>query len=486
MAVGVNNYCEVWDTDISEEEEDPQKDRDCTKTSNDRPHYYSRLFAIFLLSWQYKFGLSDAAINALFQFMHIFLSLLSKLVGSQFLVSMLETFPKSVIQCRKILRISEKNFEKYVTCVKCHSIYQYDTCYEKGLRGKLTSRRCPYVAFPKHKQVFRRQQCGALLLREVKCGPKTFCYPFKTYCWKSIIDTLHALISRPDFLRKCEHWRARNSQTGILQDIYDGRVWKDFQIFDGRNFFNQPHNFGLMMNIDWFQPFKRTTYSVGVIYLVIVNLPREERFLPENVIICGIIPGPCEPKRNINHYLSPLVSDLQKLWKGVFLDIPSCPLPVRVRGALLCVASDLPATRKTCGFTSHNSTMGCSKCLKTFTIKVTEKSDYSGYDRQNWVSRTKEHHELYSKKYQHANTRARQVAIAKSTGVRYSVLQELEYFDCVRFHVVDPMHNLLLGTGKHALSVWIKQGIIQPCQYDEIQQTVDHFSFPSDIGRIPY
>lgn len=194
-----------------------------------------------------------------------------------------------------------------------------------------------------------------------------------------------------------------------------------------------------MLNIDWFQPFKRTTHSVGVIYLVIVNLPHEERFLSENVIICGIIPGPCEPKRNINHYLSPLVSDLQKLWKGVFLDIPSCPLPVLVRAALLCVASDLPATRKTCGFTSHNSTMGCSKCLKAFTIKVTEKSDYSGYDRHNWVSRTKEHHTLNSKKYQLANTRAGQVAVAKSTGVRYSVLQELEYFDCVRFHVVDPM-----------------------------------------------
>lgn len=52
-----------------------------------------------------------------------------------------------------------------------------------------------------------------------------------------------------------------------------------------------------MMNIDWFRPYKTTTYSVGEIYLVIVNLPREEHFLPENVIICGVIPGPCEPKK---------------------------------------------------------------------------------------------------------------------------------------------------------------------------------------------
>ena len=93
-AVGVSNYCEVWDTDISEEEEDSPEAPDCAKTDSHRPHYYSRLFAIFLLSWQYKFGLSDAAINALVQFMHIFLSLLSW-------VGMLQTFPKSVIQFQK-------------------------------------------------------------------------------------------------------------------------------------------------------------------------------------------------------------------------------------------------------------------------------------------------------------------------------------------------------------------------------------------------
>ena len=77
------------------------------------------------------------------------------------------------------------------------------------------------------------------------------------------------------------------------------------------------------MNIHWFQSFKRTTYySVGVINLFIMNLPREECFLPENVVVCGIIPGPSEPKRNINRFLPPLVSDLRKLWTGVFYGYP--------------------------------------------------------------------------------------------------------------------------------------------------------------------
>ena len=72
--------------------------------------------------------------------------------------------------------------------------------------------------------------------------------------------------------------------------------------------------------------------------------------------------------------------------------------------------------------------------------------------------------------------------------LRYSILSELCYFDCVRFHIIDPMHNLLLGTAKHVMNLWIKIGIISHKQlnFDEIQQSVDSFSVPSDIGRISY
>ena len=50
-----------------------------------------------------------------------------------------------------------------------------------------------------------------------------------------------------------------------------------------------------MLNIDWFQLFDHIQYSIGVIYLVIQNLPRSLRFKPENIIIVSTIPGPKEP-----------------------------------------------------------------------------------------------------------------------------------------------------------------------------------------------
>ena len=56
---------------------------------------------------------------------------------------------------------------------------------------------------------------------------------------------------------------------------------------------------------------------MGIIYLVIENLPQSERFKVENMIVVGCIPGPKEPKGNINSFLNPLVNELLELWTGI-------------------------------------------------------------------------------------------------------------------------------------------------------------------------
>ena len=81
-----------------------------------------------------------------------------------------------------------------------------------------------------------------------------------------------------------------------MSDIYDGKVWKGFIKMNGQDLLSNGRTFGVMLNVDWFQPYKHSPYSVGVMYLAVTNLPRDERFKPENVILCGIISGPKEPK----------------------------------------------------------------------------------------------------------------------------------------------------------------------------------------------
>ena len=77
--------------------------------------------------------------------------------------------------------------------------------------------------------------------------------------------------------------------TEKLSDVYDGQMWQFFQYdADGLPFLAVEHNYLLMLNCDWFQPYKHTQFSIGVIYLAIENLPREYRFKRENIIIVGI------------------------------------------------------------------------------------------------------------------------------------------------------------------------------------------------------
>ena len=75
---------------------------------------------------------------------------------------------------------------------------------------------------------------------------------------------------------------------------------------------------GFMLNVDWFNPFKHRNYSMGAIYLSIINLPRQLRFKEQQAILVGLIPGPKEPKVVLNSYLAPLVQELSLLDEGIF------------------------------------------------------------------------------------------------------------------------------------------------------------------------
>ena len=161
--------------------------------------------------------------------------------------------------------------------------------------------------------------------------------------------------------------RERTSIPGLLTDVIHGTVWRDFKGLDGSRFMSHQQNLALMMNVDWFQPFKHLPYSVGVIYLALMNLPRGERFKRENVIIAGIIPGRGKPQ-SLNPFLVPVVGELNELWKnGIDVCHSGSPrVPQKFFAALLLVACDVPAARKLCGFLGHGAKRGCSKCKKEF------------------------------------------------------------------------------------------------------------------------
>ena len=51
--------------------------------------------------------------------------------------------------------------------------------------------------------------------------------------------------------------------------------------------------------------------------------------------------------------------------------------------------------------------------------------------------------------------------------------------------VIDPMHNLFLGTAKRVFSKWIEEDIITKAGLEKLQERIEEISSLSDIGRLP-
>jgi len=152
----------------------------------------------------------------------------------------------------------------------------------------------------------------------------------------------------------------------------------------------------------------------------------------------------------MNHILRPLVDELKLLERGIVID------GLRVRAKVFNWACDLPALRKTLGWLSHNANKGCTKCHQQLRkrpediLKVGEK-------------RTGREHREVGRRLQDMYRRGektRMENLETDTGVRYSIVNELDYHDPVKDHVIEPMHNLLIGVAKRIFQTFTSDGLI--------------------------
>lgn len=396
-----------------------------------------------------------------------------------------KALPKSLKSIHGVLGLNSDDFIQYIVCSKCDSVYELASCLQNSTFGQLVTKSCVHINFPNHPIHTRRKQCGGSLLQRACRGSKTCFQPFKAYPYYPIKTALTCLFNREGFFSLCEQWRTRTASSEYMGDIYDGQVWKDWQCWNRCDFLASPYCLAVTLNLDWFQPFSHINYSVGVIYMVILNLPREERYKIENIILVSIIPGPKEPKLTVNSFLAPLVEELKELWDGITVPV-SVPIKgdVVIRLAVICIACDIPAVRKMCGFAGHSACLGCSKCKYQFKHQSWG-MDFSGYDKSEWEMRNFVEHRQYADEYLFARTATEQSACFGKHGVRYSILLELPYLDIVKYHIIDPMHNLLLGTAKHVMKTWISKGIITSKDLEAIEEVALKIKSPYDVGRMP-
>ena len=98
-----------------------------------------------------------------------------------------------------------------------------------------------------------------------------------------------------------------------------------------------------------------------------------------------------------------------------------------LRAALGYITSDIPATRKICGFYGIRAKKGCSKCLKSF-VPFSDHDvfgsnlNYSGYNRYSWEPRIHSVHCQQVCLAKSAATKCGKEAIEHDIGARYSEL----------------------------------------------------------------
>ena len=237
------------------------------------------------------------------QYLLNFLGGLFSLLGkrSPFISEIAKVFPRTLFLRDKFLlqKVAYPTITNYVVCRNCNALYLYADAYAVDHAQRILSKVC-----------VKCSSSTTLLLEIVTKDKNKRLYPYLSYPYCSVIQALKNLVKKPGFIAACEiQWNQKSSPNKILCDISDGSIWNSIKLEDGTPFFSLPNNYGMILNVDWFQPFKHRSYSVGVVYLAILNLPRDIRYKMENIIVVGIIQGPFEPKGNINSYLAPLACD---------------------------------------------------------------------------------------------------------------------------------------------------------------------------------
>ena len=328
----------------------------------------------------------------------------------------------------------------------CHFTYEPTFCGDSPI--PIYPDKCDHREFP------RGKKCGTPLLKPRSVNGHVVHLPIKPFVAFSFKDWVGGLLSRSGFEGKMDNaWTSCKDGSPPpkeMKDIFDAKIVRDFKGADGQHFSagGDEGRYIFSLCVDYFNPLGNKQAgkkkSISLISLVCLNLPPEMRYKPENMFLFGIIPGPKEPPLTcLNHYLRPLVDMLLEFWyTGIRFSRTANYYYGRViQCALICLVSDLPAARKSSGFASISHTHMCAVC------NCQRLSDDSVNDSYAKLGQRRTQEEIRDAAEAHLNAEdeKQRNETVHATGIRWSELLRLPYFDPSSSVVVDAMHNLFLG-----------------------------------------
>ncbi|XP_049410510.1 uncharacterized protein LOC125873672 [Solanum stenotomum] len=169
-------------------------------------------------------------------------------------------------------------------------------------------------------------------------------------------------------------WDRENRRPpGVMCHPSDGETWKYFDR-TYPDFAAEPRNVRLGLCADGFTPFsvRAAPYSCWPVFITPYNLPPEVCMTSPYIFLNCVIPGPSNPKSEIDVYLQPLIDELKLLWSdGVETWDISRKQNFNMCATLMWTINDFPAYGMLSGWMTVGK-LACPYCMedtKSFTVK---------------------------------------------------------------------------------------------------------------------
>ena len=336
----------------------------------------------------------------------------------------------------------DPSVHEYICCPSCFALYP---CNDSA------PRLCA------HKSTPSSNACKAKLWRKRTIRGKSMDFPVRKYLHQSMRHWLGRMLSR----KEIETW-LQESRSGDphdpMRDVFDGLALQKFKApWENHPFLLAPNDelrLVFSLSVDGFNPFqmkeaKQSVSSTGM-SMVCLNLPPHLRYLPENMYLVGVIPGPSKPSTTeINHFLSILVDELLIFWhNGVGYTRTSLrPLGRLARLALVPLVCDAVGARQVAGLGPvEHLFLLCSCCTR---------SQHDIEDFGLAPPRDLQAHLSAAVAWRDAQSIQEREILFKKSGIRWTELIRLGYWNPLLYVVVDSMHNLYLGLlQRHIRDYW--------------------------------
>jgi hypothetical protein len=368
----------------------------------------------------------------------------------------------------------------YACCPVCSTLYAPD-CREmgKGYPEECDARRS-LCADP----------CRAALLRlPSKLPLRPFLYPhFKDY--------LARLLCRGDIepsLRSCYIQGQLNEvldNSTLLRTPFHGSFLRSLKDSSGLPFFGHETEYRLAFScsVDWFNVNRSSNRSaqtsIGVIVLFCLNIPFQSRYDHQNAFVI-VIPGPNQPSEvDTNHFIRPLIDELLQLWNpGIHYTSTAENADGRICKCVIApMVCDLMAARKIAALAAHSAHQFCSVCELNSSNDSFDGVDSRGRVDHPWSLRSVDEMRDHAEMWYAAPSNHIRKEMFSITGVRWSELWRLPYWNPVQQLVIDPMHCLYEGIVpnhfRHFLRLTEEQ--VDGDGSKRVNVYEHHFSVPSD------